>query len=190
MVNSTTENGFFKIMIIRWFLSKAVREAFELRKQVWIVFNSQRDELSAKAVAEVTASLAGFRANLAAAHNRAAVQAVTARLEEVAAKWLKPYPNASTRENLKEFLVSGVLILTIFNFFVQPMKIPSGSAQPTLFGNVVTNLKGDPTAVIPGFGGKVRDWFKGIDYHLWIAPEDGRLEIGPVETVAGFIKSV
>jgi signal peptidase I len=175
-------------MLLRWFLSKAVREAFELRKQVWIILNSQRDQLSAKAIAEVTTALEGFRASLAGARDRQAVQAVAGRLEETAAKWLKPYPNAGTRENIKEFLVSGVLILTIFNFFVQPMKIPSGSAQPTLYGNVVTNLKGQEAPVVPAFWGKLRDWFRGIDYHLWIAKEDGRLEMEPVQTVAGFIK--
>jgi len=47
-----------------------------------------------------------------------------AALEQSAAQWLQPYPNAGTRENLKEFLVSGVLILSIFSFFIQPMKIP------------------------------------------------------------------
>lgn len=125
-----------------------------------------------------------------AAPDRAAVQALSARLEESATKWLQPYPNASTRENIKEFLASGVLILSIFCFFIQPMKIPSGSAQPTLYGNLVTPIPGtNASDAIPGFLGKTRDWFRGIDYHEWIAKDSGPLQIYPVATMAGFIKT-
>lgn len=175
-------------MLSRWLTSKAVRHAYETRKQVWILLNSQRDILSEKAVAEVSHALEQFRTEIVQAPDREAVIKVTEKLEEAATRWLKPYPFPTVRENIKEFLVSGVLILSIFNFFFQPMKIPSGSAQPTLYGNVVTDLKNDPDAKIPGFLGRFRDWFKGIDYHHWVAKNDGVLEIEPVRTFAGFVK--
>lgn len=175
--------------ILRWFASRTVRDGVELKKQVAIVLNSQRDLLPAKALTEVEAGLATFQTEFQAAASKEAVQAAMRKLEACASKWLQPYPNASTRENLKEFLVSGVMILTIFCFFIQPMKIPSGSAQPTLYGNVVTPLpEADPAAQIPGGWGKVLDWFKGIDYHVWVAKESGTLTFEPPQTMAGFVK--
>ncbi|HNQ89878.1 MAG TPA: signal peptidase I [Verrucomicrobiota bacterium] len=176
-------------MILRWFLSRTVRHAVELRKQVWIILQSQRDELSPKAIDEVRAGLEAFQKELPQTRDRAGVRQAMSRLEECAAKWLKPYPNASTRENIKEFLVSGVLILAIFTFFVQPMKIPSGSAQPTLYGNVVTPLPaGEGQGTIPSAWGKVRDWFRGIDYHEWVTKDSGQLRVSEVETTFRFVK--
>jgi signal peptidase I len=176
-------------MIVRWFLSSTLREAVELRKQVWVILNSQRDLLAPKALAEVQAGLAAFQHELRTARDNQALSATTARLEECATRWLQPYPNPKMRENLKEFLASGVLILSIFCFFIQPMKIPSGSAQPTLYGNVVTSLPvGDPAAQIPTGWRKYLDWFKGIDYHQWVTKDAGSLEIEPVRSMAGFVK--
>ena len=174
---------------VRWFLSRPFRDAVELRKQVRIMLASQRDLLPARATAEVENGLTVFGRDLAAASDKKSIASAVARLEECAAKWLQSYPNASTRENIKEFLVSGVLILTIFCFFIQPMKIPSGSAQPTLYGNVITPLpEGDPGAVIPPWGTRVLHWFKGIDYHQWIAKDSGTFRIEPVATMLGFVK--
>lgn len=175
-------------MVVRWFLSAAVRQAYETHKQVWILWNSQRDILSEKAVAEVKHALDEFPVALRSAADRAAVIGVSAKLEEAATRWLKPYPYPGARENIKEFLVSGVLIMSIFSFFIQPMKIPSGSAQPTLYGNVVTDLKASGDATIPKTLGRFLDWFKGIGYHHWMAKSDGTLEISPVQTIAGFVK--
>jgi len=176
-------------LILRWFLSRAVREATELRKQVRVVLNSQRDQLSPKAVTEIETGLNAFGQGLPTATDKASIRALTSQLEACATKWLQPYPHASVRENIKEFLVSGVLILTIFVFFIQPMKIPSGSAQPTLYGNVVTPLpESDPRAVIPSRAGRIVDWFRGIDYHQWTARDEGTLRIEPMGTMLGFVK--
>jgi len=172
----------------RWLFSRTVRQGTELRKLVRDALNAQRDILSPKAINEVSRALAAFRASLKAAPDAQALQAEMEKLEKTAAQWLKPCPHPSARENFKEFLVSGVLVLAIFNFFLQPMKIPSGSAQPTLYGNVVVNLKTDPHSELPPLWGRFIDWFKGVDYHLWIAKEDGELEIEPVTTIAKVIK--
>ncbi len=175
-------------MNLRWFVSRAVRQAVDLRKQVWLILNSQRDVLTPKALGEVTAALGAFDVAMAGHPNGPAIEAESNKLEEAATKWFQPYPNAGSRENIKEFLVSGVLIMTIFTFFVQPMKIPSGSAQPTLFGNVVTDLKADPQGAVPDRWGRFLDWFRGIDYHEWVTKQGGVLEIEPVTTLLGFIK--
>ncbi len=174
----------------RWFLSRTYRQAAELRKHVWYILNSQRDELSEKAVQEVSAALTAFDTRCRRTLNRATLRDGMAELEKTATQWLKPYPYPGVRENLKEFLVSGVLILGIFSFFLQPMKIPSGSAQPTLFGNVITDLT-DPEhrGEIPPRWRRFVDWFRGIDYHHWVAREEGVLRIEPVVTTFGFVKT-
>ncbi|MGD0536979.1 MAG: signal peptidase I [Verrucomicrobiota bacterium] len=175
-------------MNLRWLVSKTVRQAVDLRQQVIVILNSQRDILAPKALAEATAALKAFDEARARHPNDATLEAEVKKLEEAATKWFQPYPNAGTRENLKEFLVSGVLILTIFSFFVQPMKIPSGSAQPTLYGNVVTDLRTNAQITVPDRWGRFLDWFRGLDYHVWVAKDGGTLHIEPVTTSFGFIK--
>ena len=175
-------------MNLRWLWSRTVRNATDLRKQVWVILQSQRDELAPKAISEVTRALDDFTPKLRSAHDDATLQAEADKLEKTATQWLKPYPSPHARENFKEFLVSAVLVMAVFTFFCQPMKIPSGSAQPTLFGNVTTNLKEDPQEVFPSAFGRLVDWFRGIDYHYWVAKEDGELHIEPVQTIAGFLK--
>lgn len=174
----------------RWLVSRTYRQAAELRKHVWYILNSQRDELAEKAVREVAEALAAFDARYRRTLNRAALKAAMADLEKTATMWLKPYPYPGVRENLKEFLVSGVLILGIFSFFLQPMKIPSGSAQPTLYGNVITDLtEPGETSEVPPRWRRFVDWFRGIDYHRWVARDTGVLIVEPPATTFGFIKT-
>lgn len=174
----------------RWLVSRTYRQAAELRKHVWYILNSQRDELAEKAVREVAEALAAFDARYRRTLSRTALKAAMADLEKTATMWLKPYPYPGVRENLKEFLVSGVLILGIFSFFLQPMKIPSGSAQPTLYGNVVTDLtEPGETAEVPPRWRRFVDWFRGIDYHRWVARDSGVLLVEPPATTLGFIKT-
>lgn len=174
----------------RWLVSRTYRQAAELRKHVWYILNSQRDELADKAVREVAEALDTFDAKFRRTLHRATLRAAMAELEKTATMWLKPYPYPGVRENLKEFLVSGVLILSIFSFFLQPMKIPSGSAQPTLYGNVITDLAGpDENSEVPPRWRRFVDWFRGIDYHRWVARDTGVLMIEPPATTLGFIKT-
>jgi signal peptidase I len=174
----------------RWLVSRTYRQAAELRKHVWYIFNSQRDELADRAVREVAEALAVFDAKFRHTLHRATLRAAMADLEKTATLWLKPYPYPGVRENLKEFLVSGVLILGIFSFFLQPMKIPSGSAQPTLYGNVITDLtEPGETAEVPPRWRRFVDWFRGIDYHRWVARDTGVLMVEPPATTFGFIKT-
>lgn len=174
----------------RWLVSRTYRQAAELRKHVWYILNSQRDELAEKAVREVAEALAAFDARYRHTLSRTALKAAMADLEKTATMWLKPYPYPGVRENLKEFLVSGVLILGIFSFFLQPMKIPSGSAQPTLYGNVITDLtEPGETAEVPPRWRRFVDWFRGIDYHRWVARDTGVLIVEPPATTFGFIKT-
>ncbi len=56
-------------------------------------------------------------------------------LEKAANKWLKPYPNATIRENVEVLLVALAVAMGIRTFFLQPFKIPTGSMQPTLLAS-------------------------------------------------------
>lgn len=175
-------------MILRWFVSEPYRQACELRKQVWRELHLQRDLLGERALTELRAALRDFDGHLRTSGSDEALKASMKSLEDAAIKWLQPYENAGTRDNLREFLVSAVLILSIFTFFVQPMKIPTGSAQPTLYGNVVTDLRRAPADAIPDRWHRFLDWFRGYDYHEWIAKSDGVLRVERPSTTLGFIK--
>lgn len=173
--------------LLKWFTSRTYREATDLRKQVWVLINSQRDILTPQAVDNLEAGLKEFEGLLKSPPPSEQLTAACRKLEETATKWLKPYPNASWRENIKEFEVSAVLVLSIFCFFAQPMKIPSGSAQPTLYGNLATDLRGATNVTIPDWPGRLREWFCGVDYYVWQAKSDGALST-ELTTSAGFIK--
>lgn len=172
----------------RWLSSRKFRQAADVRKQAWFILNSQRDHLQSQAIDQVQAGLLAFDEAFRAARKPAEAVAAADTLEEAAARWLKPYEHAGARENIKEFLVSGVFILAVFTFFIQPMKIPSGSAQPTLYGNVVHDLKESGVAV-PGLAARFIDWFKGFSYHEWVAAQDGTLELLPEQRSLGFIRT-
>src|SRR5207247_10763552 len=60
---------------------------------------------------------------------------------------LLPYPSGSIRENVEVFLVTGAVVLALRTFFFQPMAIPSGSAQPTLWGITSENFRGKPDGI-------------------------------------------
>jgi signal peptidase I len=98
-----------------------------------------------------------------------------ANLEEVANKWLKPYPNAAIRENVEVLLVALAVALGIRTFFLQPFKIPTGSMQPTLWGVNYGPLP--PNFTMPGAASRFVDyWINGNSYFNVTAPEDGELE--------------
>lgn len=172
----------------RWWISRTFRQAADVRKQVWFIQNSQRDLLGTRALVELAEGLQAFDTAYATATDKITVREAAERLDQLAGKWLQPYPHAGTRENIKEFLVSGVFILAVFSFFIQPMKIPSGSAQPTLYGNVVYDLQRQGDAPIPGRLRRFIDWFRGFDYHHWVVKSDGTLDMGRERVTLGFIR--
>src|SRR5208282_5937914 len=116
-------------MIFRWFMSKTVREAVTVHKHYRRLLAAQRDLLPPQAIAGVQAKLDELRAAIGEG-NKGRINILAGELQFAAEKWLKPYPNASWRENVEVLLVA----LGIRTFFLQPFKIPTGSMQPTLFG--------------------------------------------------------
>ncbi len=160
-----------------WRFLRSIRLARGLRKQVWYHYNAQRDLLSPEAAEALKKGLEEFDRRAREAKRPAEVVAAADELERIADQHLLPYPFPGIRENIKEFLVSAVFIVATFTFFLQPMKIPSGSAQPTLWGNVIEDFRDDPNWHPPSFFRRILDWFAGIRYYEWIAKDSGVFQI-------------
>jgi signal peptidase I len=168
-------------MIFKWFLSRAGRQADEMRAHVRKLLAAQRDILSPQAVTALEAAIAEMDKAIRAKADDEALRTQMDQLEAAANKWLKPYPNAGIRENVEVLLVALSVAMAIRTFFLQPFKIPTGSMQPTLYG--VTPPAGGPAAgnlaelKVPGFLTRVwEDCAYGISYYDIPAPEAGELE--------------
>ena len=184
-------------MIFRWFMSKTVREALTVHKHYRRLLAAQRDLLLPQAIAPVQAKLDELRGAIQEGH-KGRINIVAEELQFAAEKWLKPYPNASWRENVEVLLVALAVAMAIRTFFLQPFKIPTGSMQPTLFGVTSTpdfgpvfllqnlraeqatvnkayeqQLQAQKALVIPTGWDRVRDWFLGISYVHVVAQQDG-----------------
>lgn len=162
-------------MNFRWFISSTVRHATSMRKHVQNILNAQRDLLTPQAIENVTHGLAELNTAAHSSLPKADLLKQMEKLEGVANKWLKPYPNASYRENIEVFLVALAVAMGIRTFFVQPFKIPTGSMQPTLFGVTSENLMDKPDFVVPTGLARVREWFEGVSYIDVKAKVDGEI---------------
>lgn len=172
--------------LTRWLLSGTIRHATAMRKHVHKLLDHQRDILSAQAIAAVQAGMAELQAAIGREVDKAGLEKQMEKLEEVANKWLKPYPNAAWRENVEVLLVALTVAMGIRTFFLQPFKIPTGSMQPTLFGvtSVPDFTRGFDSSmqakqeamVIPTGWQRVREWFQGISYIHLVAQSDGELK--------------
>lgn len=158
--------------LLRWLTSRTVRKAGELEDTVRKILNHQRDILAPAAVAAVEEALTGFRKAVRGGADRAGIQFQMNALETAANKWLKPYPRQSLRENVLMLFEIGVLIVGSRAFLIQPMVIPTGSAQPTLWGVTYQDLRESNTP-IPSL--PTRLWekaMKGVSYYQITAPAD------------------
>ncbi len=162
--------------MIRWLFSKTLREACALRNHVRRLLNAQRDLMTPAALQLVQGALLELQRVINERSNKSDLRAQMEKLEQVAAKWLKPYPHAAARENVEVLLVALAVAMGIRTFFLQPFKIPTGSMQPTLFGVTSKNLINDRSFVIPTGWERVKEWFEGVSYVHVVAPADGKLE--------------
>jgi len=178
------------VMMIRWLFSKTVRQATEMARHVRRILRSQQDLLGAEAIRNVERAIAELRTVLGAGAEKAVLEAKMSELETAANGWLKPYPHAAFRENVDVLLVAIAVAMAIRTFFFQPMKIPTGSMQPTLYGITHTNLIDEPETKIPtGFAWWVDSWFRGISYYHVVAKEEGALKaIEPPKMIFPFVK--
>lgn len=159
--------------LFRWLTSRTVRKADELEDAVRKILNHQRDLLTSNAVDAVEGALASFRNTVRGGAARGEIEEQAQTLELVANKWLRPYPNHSLRDNVLMLLEIAVLIVGSRAFIVQPMVIPTGSAQPTLWGVTAQDLRSKPGGALPSL--PVRIWEKvmgGVSYYQIKAPAD------------------
>jgi signal peptidase I len=173
----------------RWLSSPIARQLCEACRLLQRMENEQRDLLAPQAIAALDA--ARTRAlDRARIGSNAELISELQTLTAAAGQWLKPYPHAAARENIKEILVALVSILAFTTFFLQLSKIPTGSMQPSLYGITYENLLKDPTAPMPGRLQRfVERWLWGVSYVELIAPFDGYVrKIGPEKTVLPFVK--
>ncbi len=163
-------------MLFYWLRSRTARHATEMRKHALKLLNSQRDILSPPAITAMEEAMAELDSAVKAQADKPALLAKMENLEQVAAKWLKPYPHASIRENVEVILVAIAVAMGIRTFFLQPFKIPTGSMQPTLYGITHEDLRGKPGVELPGMVTRFVDsWFRGTSYYQLVAEEDGEL---------------
>jgi signal peptidase I len=159
--------------LFRWLTSRTVRKAGELADVVNKILNHQRDRLSAEAVATVESGLRDFHALIRSGADSEAIKTGMASLEKAANEQLKPYPNAGLRENLVMFLEIAILIVGSRAFLVQPMVIPTGSAQPTLWGITSQDLRGQSAFQVPSFPMRLWErWIDGVSYYQITAKDD------------------
>lgn len=135
---------------------------------------SQLDILQPAAVEQLRQACSEFEALLKGNASSEEIRKGMKPFEKAVAANLRPYPNASARENVDVILVALTVALAIRTFFLQPMAIPTGSMQPTLFGIRIENLKGNTAAEVPGFFQKIaRKAIWGEGYIHVVAEEDG-----------------
>jgi len=185
-------------MMLRWFFSKAIREACAMRKHVQRLLSAQRDVLSPMAVGAVTAAMNELQKAIAEGANAGRIRIKAEELEFAANKWFKPYPHPVWRENVEVLLVAIAVAMGIRTFFLQPFKIPTGSMQPTLYGvtsvpdfsrinfssgdrdkvqaQINEQLKLRKGLTIPTGWERIKEWFEGISYLRVVAQNDGELQ--------------
>jgi signal peptidase I len=162
--------------MLNWFLSSAVRQARQMCSHARKLVAAQRDLLSPQAIGAVEASITSLDQSTRGKLDVKVIEQRMTELEKVAVKWIKPYPNASYRENVEVLLVAIAVAMGIRTFILQPFKIPTGSMQPTLYG--VTTLDLGPNPQIPGFLKRMKDFVvSGISYYHVVAENDGVFSI-------------
>lgn len=178
--------------ILRWFQSRSYRQAVEFTSQVRKVRHAQCDLLAPDALAELDQCLGSVRSRMLAANGKDQLSAVVSELEAVANRRLKPYPNPGIREHIEMLLVVASVVLACRAFFFQPMAIPSGSAQPTLWGITTENLLNKPDKVVPTFWRRIAEsWFLGRKYFHVVAEADGQVrEMREPKTVIPLVKKL
>lgn len=189
--------------ILRWFISKTVREACAVQKHYRRLLTAQRDLLSAEAVAAVQLKLDELDVAIAEGHT-GKIRIKAEEVQFAAEKNLKSYPQAAWRENVEVLLVALAVAMAIRTFVLQPFKIPTGSMQPTLFGvtsvpdfTKINGWSGDRTKInaeiqeqiklrntlqIPTGWERVKAWLHGDSYIHIVAQADGVIDSVGVPT--------
>jgi signal peptidase I len=165
------------MLLLRWLTSKTVRHAVDMHKHVRKLLRAQCDLLTPEAIGNVTKANEELKQAIDSGAKPDELGLKMKALEEAANKNLKPYPDASMRENVEVFLVAIAVAVAIRTFVLQPFKIPTGSMQPTLFGITDENLLADGGRELPDFYQRFKDGcFEGASYYELRSKVEGQVE--------------
>ena len=140
--------------------------AAELCHQAGKLLNHQRDQLSPETITELDEAIGNLRSNMRSEYNRQSLEEGIVRLEETGSRKLIPYRNPGMRENVEVALFAVAIAMSFRTFFFQPMGIPTGSMQPTLYGITEGNL-GLAEEVPTGVNAWAQKFLAGVShYHL------------------------
>jgi len=154
------------------------------------MLNAQRDLLPESSAHAVEMGISELRSAVSSGASLAEVRHRMEALEKAANQNLRPYPSPGWRENIEVLLVTGAVVLAFRTFFFQPMAIPTGSAQPTLWGIHHEDLRNRPDVPIPtGFRKLIDSWWSGIHYFHLVAAEDGELSFEAPRKILPFVKT-
>ena len=122
--------------ILRWWKEYRTRKhARELYKHALKLARMHSDILDASSVKYIRALCEDLEQALWEQRPHLVAE-LTSKLEKSLAKSFPRTSDSGWRENIEVFLVAAIVAMAIRTFFVQPFKIPTGSMQPTLYGEV------------------------------------------------------
>jgi len=181
-----------RMSFLRWLTSRDYRKAAELRSIVRKHFRHQSDILPVGPREAIASGLTEFEASLAKpGASGGDIRAAADKLEVIANKWLQRYPNASFRDNAESFLGTFALVFAVKTFFLSPMQIPTGSAQPTYYGITSEDLRDHPEVKFPtGITGWLSKIWNGEAWYELIAEEDCELiaDGPPLKPIGGTMR--
>jgi signal peptidase I len=163
---------------LRWLLFRRFRMAAELCHQAGKLLNHQRDQLSPEAISKLREAIANLRTAMHSSYNRATLEEKIAKLEETGSRKLIPYRSPGMRENVEVALFAVAIAMSVRTFFFQPMGIPTGSMQPTLYGITEGNLAQEESAPT-GVNAWVQHYLAGVSYHHLVS--DGNWQLISVD---------
>ncbi|MBK9138739.1 MAG: signal peptidase I [Verrucomicrobia bacterium] len=139
------------------------------------LINYFRDTLPPEGVAQIRTASQELSGVWRSGAGDAAVTERTLHLRSVTERWVIDPARNRLREAVDICLVALVVALSVRAFFVQPMAIPTGSMQPTLYGVTVENLLESASPVPSGIGQFFDRWIHGRRYFEVTAKCDGRI---------------
>jgi signal peptidase I len=177
--------------IWHWFTLRKVRRAVDLHRHIRRLLALQKDRVPPDAAAAVTAALAALNRDLLGARPGPVIEESSNRLLQTAQQWLDGTRRQPHREFFEVLLVAATVVMTARTFFLQPMKIPTGSMQPTLFGITVEDLRKQQEFEVPS---GLDAWFQtlvyGRTYYHVVAQAAGRLTgISPPTSIVPWFKN-
>ena len=159
---------------IRWLLFKRFRMAAELCHQASKLLNHQRDQLSSGAVSELQEAIEDLRALMRSGSGRIKLEKGIAKLEQTGSRKLTPYRNPGIRENVEVMLFAVAIAMSVRTFFFQPMGIPTGSMQPTLYGITEGNLS-QTESVPTGVSAWAQHYLAGVSHYNLVSEGNWQL---------------